>query len=204
MFTPTTLRFDELFREPSMFDSCRNWQKAGFEVVGEGEESNIMVASHPSAPGYLFKKYSKKVSLKDQRKNYQRRIEGAQKLSAFIAEHQLTRIVAPQKYLHELPSAFSRKDVSSYVLVVERMDLLKSSASKQQFRQLDNEGLRQLCLVLAKFQGLDSGVRNVPFTENGQIAFIDTERWSSTKKEHLHRIREYLSEEQRAYAETLF
>src|SRR5665811_469257 len=129
-----------------MFDSCRNWQKVGFEVTGRGEESNIMVASHLSAPGYLFKKYSKKVSLKDQRKNYRRRIEGAQKLHELVAAKRLTQIVAPQKYLHELPPEFSRKGVSSYVLVVERLVLLESSDSKQLFRQLDNEGLRQLCL----------------------------------------------------------
>ena len=204
MFTPATLRFDALFREPSMFDSSGNWQKAGFEVAGRGEKSNIMVASHLSAPGYLFKKYSKKISLKKQLKNYRRRVEGAQKLGKFIAKQQLTRIVVSQKYLHELPPEFSRKGVSSYVLVVERLVLLESSDSKQQFHQLDNEGLRQLCLVLDKFQGLDSGVRNVPFTSNDQIAFIDTERWNETKKSHLHRIRAYLSEEQRAFTETLF
>jgi hypothetical protein len=102
MFTPT-LDLQELFRQPPMFDSYRDWRAAGFEVAGKGMPSDIMVASHPSAPGYLFKKYSKKVSLKRQLKNYRQRVEGADKLRAFIAENGLSRITVPQKYLHELP-----------------------------------------------------------------------------------------------------
>lgn len=186
-----------------MFDSNKNWQRAGFEVVGEGVESNIMVASHPSVKDWLFKKYSKKISLKDQRENYQQRVDGAEKLRALIAAQQLTRIVVPWKQLHELPPEFARKGVPSYVLVVERLVLLASSESKKMFRQLDHEVLRQLCAVFLAFGGLDSGVRNVPFTNNGLIAFIDTERWNEKKKVRLHRIGAYLSDEQRQFAEAI-
>lgn len=197
MAVPATLDLSALFCDPDMFDSTNSWRKAGFAVEGEGTQSNIMVASHPSAKGCLFKKYSKKISLKDQLKNYRRRIEGADKLRAFIIAQRLTRIVVPQKQLHELPPEFSRKGVSSYVLVVEKMAILPSSDSKQQFRQLDREGLRQLCAVLLAFRGLDSGVRNIPFTDKGQMAFIDTERWDDEKKIFLRRIHEYLSDDQR-------
>lgn len=202
--TPAAIDLRGLFRDPDMFDSNRSWRKAGFAVEGEGLESNIMVASHPSAPGYLFKKYSKKISPKDQLKNYRRRLEGAEKLRALIAAQQLTRIVVPQKWLHELPPEFSRKGTSSYVLVVEKLTLLESSASKRMYRGLDNEALRQLCTVLATFRGLDSGVRNIPFTDRGQMAFIDTERWDDEKKVPLKRIREYLSDAQRKRAERIF
>lgn len=204
MFTPTTRDLRGLFRDPDMFESSRSWQKTGFSVDGRGAESDIMVASHPSAPGYLFKKYNKKVSLKDQLKNYRQRVEGADKLRAFIAAQRLTRIVVPRKHLHELPSVFSHKNVPSYVLVVERLVLLESSESKRMYRQMSNEDLRQLCTVLRTFEGLDSGVRNVPFTSGGQVAFIDTERWNGKKKVHLHRIAEYLSDEQRQFAEAIF
>lgn len=203
MPAPTALDLKGLFRDPDMFDSNSSWRKAGFAVEGEGTESNIMVASHPSAKGYLFKKYSRKISLKDQLKNYRRRIEGADKLRALIAAQRLTRIVVPQKQLHELPPEFSRKGESAYVLVVEKMTLLESSDSKRLFRQLDHEGLRQLCTVLLAFRGLDSGVRNVPFTDKEQMAFIDTERWDDEKKIFLRRIHEYLSDEQRQIVKTI-
>jgi hypothetical protein len=204
MFAPTALDLKGLFRDPRMFDSARRWQEAGFAVEGEGRKSNIMVASHPSAPGYLFKKYSKKISQKKQLENFRRRIKGAEKLRAFIAAHQLSRIVVPGKYLHELPSNFARDDETAFVLVVEKMPLLTSSASKRMYRTLDNAGLEELCAVLVKFRGLDSGSRNIPFTDKGQMAFIDTERWNDNKKTALKRIREYLSSDQRAYAKKLF
>lgn len=204
MFAPTSINLSELFRDPRMFDSARGWRKAGFVVHGEGTKSDVMVASHPSTPGYLFKKYSKKMSPKDQLRNYRRRIEGADKLRAFIATQQLTRIVVPGKHLHELSREFSRKGKSSFVLVVEQIPLLDSSQSKQLYHQIDDETLRQLCLVLRKFRGLDSGVRNVPFTVDGQIAFVDTERWDAEKDVPLRRIREYLSDEKKKLAKVFF
>jgi hypothetical protein len=204
MFAPTSLDLRGLFRDPDMFDSNRSWSKAGFAVEGKGDESDIMVASHPSAKGYLFKKYNKKISLKDQLENYRRRVEGAEKLRALVAAQQLTQIVVPGKHLHELPPEFSRKGVPSYVLVVETLALLDSSRCKQMYRQIDVETLRQLCVVLRTFRGLDSGARNVPFTTGGQIAFVDTERWDDEKKVPLRRIREYLTDERRALAEEIF
>lgn len=204
MLAPATFDLKPLFRDPDMFDSPGFWRRAGFEVEGEGTPSNIMVASHPSTKGWLFKRYSSVVSLREQRDNYRCRIKGADKLREFITARELTRCVVPQKYLHALPSAFSYKGESSYVLVVEQLSLLKSSTSKQRYRELDKEGLRQLCTVLRTFEGLDSGVRNIPFTVGGQIAFIDTERWDEGKETPLRHVSKYLSAEQRQFAVSVF
>jgi hypothetical protein len=196
---PVLPDFRGLFQEPHMFDSARSWRSVGFSVEGEGVWSSIMVASHPSVPAWLFKKYSNVIPLKEQLENYRRRVEGADKLRAFIADQRLTRLVVPWKQLHALPAEFSRKGPGDHVLVVEKQALLEASASKQMFRKLDREDLRQLCTALLAFRGLDSGVRNVPFTVEGQIAFIDTERWDERRanKIYLRRIREYLSHAQR-------
>jgi hypothetical protein len=193
-----------LFQDPHMFDSADNWRKAGFAVEGKGTQSDIMVASHPSVKGYLFKKYSKKISLKDQLKNYLARIHGADAVRTFIEAHQFTRLTVPRKYLVDLPPAFTHKKKPAFILAVDRMDLLPSEESKKLYSTLDHEGLRQLCETLRAYQGLDSGVRNLPFTRTGKIAFIDTERWDEKKKKHLHRIREYLTPDQRTIAESFF
>jgi hypothetical protein len=204
MFAPMSLDLKGLFRDPAMFNSSSRWRKAGFSVEGNGVQSDIMVASHPSASGYLFKKYSRKISLKDQRKNYRCRIKGAEKLRELLAAQRLTQIVVPRKHLHELPPEFCHKGVPAYVLIVERLVLLDSTQSKQRYRQIDTETLRQFCTVLRTFRGLDSGVRNVPFTDRGQIAFVDTERWDNEKKGSLRRIHPYLSDERRAFAAAIF
>lgn len=186
-----------------MFDSRSRWRRAGFTVAGKGAASDVMVASHPSARGYLFKKYNTRISPGKQLQNYRCRIEGAQKLRELITTQQLAQIIVPGKYLHTLPPEFNHKDAPSYVLVVERLTLLDSSRSKQLYRQIDVETLRQLCAVIRVFRGLGSGVRNVPFTDMGQIAFIDTERWDDKKKDPLRHISTYLSDERRELAEKI-
>jgi hypothetical protein len=204
MFVPATLDLKALFHDPNMFDSPSNWRRAGFKVEGEGDPSNIMVASHPSMTGRLFKKYSRVVSLKEQHENYRRRVKGADKLRAFITAGRLSRLVVPQKQLHELPSEFSHADETAYVLIVELLDLLRPSDSKQRYRELDKEGLRQLCTALCAFEGLDSGVRNLPFTRGGQIAFVDTERWDKEKKIPLRHVSKYLSNDQLQFMKSIF
>lgn len=189
-FSLASFDIKKLFVNPDMFDSPDHWRTTGFDVEGKGVMSGIMVASHPSARGCLFKKYSKKIPLKEQLENYRCRVKGADKLREFIAAQQLTRIVVPRKQLHELPPEFSREGVPSFVLVVERLVLLNSAEAKRMYRQLDNEGLRQLCATLLAFRGLDSYVGNAPFTDKGQIAFIDTELWNREKRVPLRRIRE--------------
>jgi hypothetical protein len=89
------------------------------------------------------------------------------------------------------------------VLVVERLSLLKTRPSKQRYREMDDDTLRELCAVLLAFRGLDSGIRNMPFTDRGQIAFVDTERWHAEKKKPLRHLREYLTAAQKKFVEKL-
>jgi hypothetical protein len=168
----------ELFRDPQLFSSPSRWREAGFDVAGKGIWSGIMVASHPTVPDYLFKKYGDTVSLQAQLENCQCRVEGANKLRQFILDQRLTRVVVPRKFLYELPSMFSSDGIAAHVLIVERMPILSRSASKRMFRAIPYDVLRELCLVMTAFRGLESGARNVPFTRVGQVAFVDTERWN--------------------------
>jgi len=180
-----------------MLTSRRKWRRAGFTVEGKGAASDIMVASHPSARGYLFKRYNADISAEEQLKNYRCRIKGAQKLQELITSERLTRIVVPGKYLYEVSPTSCNGDEPCYVLVVERLALalLDSSRSKHLYRHIDVETLREFCVVLREFSGLGSGARNVPFTNREQIAFVDTERWNEKKEDPLRRVSKYLSRE---------
>ena len=211
MFVPTLLdRLDlsKLFPYPDMFDSSRSWQRAGFDVdIGrEGDKSDIMVATHPLAPGVLFKKYSKKVSLKNQLENYTRRVQGAQRLRQLIDAERLTKIAVPAKRLYELPpSTFSRKGQNDHVLVVERVALVDKVTCRQMYGSMDDETLRQLCVVVRNIRGLSGGLRNMPFAWDGRIAFIDTERWADGHNgPPLQRIRDYLTDAHKRFVDDLF
>jgi hypothetical protein len=208
-FDPRSLDLEELFVDPDMFESRDAFRDAGFEVFKRSSDNTIMVASHPSAKGYLFKKYYDKISLKEQLENYEQRLEGVRRLKALIDAQHLEHIAVPKKWLYELPSEFASHKHASYVLIVERFSLLDDKETKRAYARIDKDVLRELCIVCFAFTGLDSSAGNVPFTEDGQIAFIDTEHWErhskrENKKPYLRHIHKYLSEERMSFANKIF
>lgn len=197
VFDPRSLALDALFVDPTMFDSRRAWQRAGFDVLDPAKVTECMVAAHPSTPGCLFKKYGNDISLKKQRKNYETRIAGAAQVAKFIADEQLAHMIVPQKHLHELPRSFRAHDRPAYILGVERLDILGTNESARRYHDIAEPILRELLRVLVKFKGLDSNSKNVQFTRDGKIAFVDLEHWDrdDRKEVRLKSISRYLSKE---------
>jgi hypothetical protein len=196
-FDPTSLDLNALFVEPGMFDSRAAWRAAGFTILDPAKVTECMVAAHPSAPGHLFKKYTNNVSLKEQGKNYETRIAGAEALAKFIDRKCLQHVVVPRKHLHELPKKFRTHDRSSYVLVVEHLAILGKDESERRYHDVAEPVLRELLRVLARFKGLDSNAKNVQFTRDGRIAFVDLEHWDRQDRDkvRLKSIGSYLSKE---------
>lgn len=187
-----------------MFDSRRDWADAGFSVLERAHEARIMVARHPDVPGVLFKKYSNAVSV-DQRKNYASRVEGSQRLTAFIREHGLEHVVVPDKRAIDLPVVFDTHGEEAQVLVVDQFDLVTPDETRALYGSIDPVVLRELCFVLGTFRGLDSIVDNVTFTTGGKVAFIDTEHWyGGRRRPYLRYIRNHLSVESRKLAKKMF
>ena len=209
MFDPASLDLEKLFRDPDMFASRDDWGDAGFQVVARSHDSKIMVASHASVEGFLFKKYTSDVSLKEQHANYVRRIKGARELRSFLDAQRFRRVTVPQKWLYELPHAFCSRGRHSYVLVVERLDILDEEGTKQAYHRIDDVLLRELSAVVFKFKGLDSNAKNLPFTKDGRVAFVDTEHWdrhldSRSRKPCLRHVYGYLSSDRLKRVKRIF
>lgn len=199
-------RIATLFHEPRLFDSEGRLERAGFEVL-KGKPGNIIVFSHPSEPGIIFKKYANGTSPDDQLDNYNERLRGAEELSKLIAARQLKHILVPHKHLHELPASFAFKKKSpSYVLICDRMSILPKEKNKALYaKDIDEEVLRELCLVVSRFRGLDSGAYNMPFTTSGQIAFIDTENWRGHQdRKKFEKVEKIMSKRSLKLAERFF
>jgi len=198
-FDPRSLDLGALFVDPDMFDSRRAWRRAGFDVFDPAKDTECMVAAHPSAPGCLFKKYADDVSRREQAANYEARIEGARRLADLIRRQDLQHVVVPEKHLHDLPRSFGK---SSWVLVVERLDVVGPGESERSYRRITEEILRDLLRVLVAFPGLDSNSKNVQFTRAGQIAFVDLENWRrrDRRQVQLKSIGSYLSKDGRKQA----
>jgi hypothetical protein len=182
-----------------MFESADDWADEGFEIL-RASDNKITVASHRSVPGYLFKKYvssGKRASQEDQLDNYQTRLEGARLLRGLIDDKKLKHVVVPGKWLRTLPEEFGSRREPSHILVVERLDLLDADESEQAYRRIDESVLRDLCVALYAFRGLDSTAKNLPHTTDGKVAFVDTEHWnrhSDRKKSRQRPWLKYLSE----------
>lgn len=202
VFDPTSLPLGALFTDPNMFDSRRAWRRAGFDVLDPAKETEVMVAAHPTAPGYLFKKYADDVETREQNENYAARIEGARRLAELIRRERLDHIVVPAKHLHHLPSSFGK---SSRLLVVERIDVVGRDASEARYEKIAEAVLRDLLRALVAFPGLDSNSKNIQFTRAGMIAFVDLENWGRTDRDRvrLKSIGEYLSKDQRKLAKKI-
>lgn len=169
---PLSLDLKALFRKPDMFDSSDDWRAAGFKIIRESD-TKIVVAKHKSAAGYLFKKYTNAMSLKEQLQRYTRRIEGANKLRTLIDEMNSKHMIISPKWLYELP--FSQK-TPSYLVIVRELPVFDrdSDESEAKHRRIDLDVLRELTVVWFRCRGLDFTAKNAPFTNKGQIAFIDT------------------------------
>lgn len=188
---PGVIDLPGLFHNPGMFESRRTWSEAGFVITNRSNCGKIMVAKHSCFPDFLFKKYTNDTSRSDQRKNYERRIAGASRLREFIESRDLLHVVVPKKWLIQLP--FSRKE-PEHLLVVERLNLLNEDQTEAAYRSISLSVLSNLCTVLYHFRGMDSNDKNLPFTVDGRVAFIDTEHWDrGSSKPYLHQVREHLS-----------
>ena len=198
-----------LFVDPDMFESSGAFRKAGFRLVDRSSPDKIMVGAHEAAPGYFFKKYRNARRLDEQLENYQTRIAGARALHTHIAARGLSRVTVPRKWLHELPAAFAQrrkeKLLPSHVLIVDRLQIMDKHATEREYGDIDEQTLRELCVAVARFPGLDSTPKNVPFTEDGRIAFIDTESWAGHReREPLKYIRAHLSPKRWKQAREIF
>lgn len=212
-FDPATSDLDDLFRDPDMFDSPNDWKDAGFRII-RSSENKICVASHKSVDGYLFKKYvasGKRDDFDDQLDNYETRLEGSRRMRDLIDSEGLQHVACPQKWLRELPEQFGSKRKASHILIVERFDLLDGEDSERQYGKIREDVLADLCVALHAFRGLDSTAKNVPFTTDGKVAFIDTEHWNrhakrkkSKQRPWMKYLSQHMSSDRRSFAKQMW
>jgi hypothetical protein len=199
---PIYEHLEKLFLNPDMFLDQERFREAGFSVFTRMNRG-LMVASHPSIRHILFKKFKNEIPADSQLENYLSRIKGSRALRSFIGIKGLQNIVVPRKWLYPLPKAFAdpKTKKKTYILIVEEMDLCSRNENVRKYYSIEKSILRELCIVLHQFRGLDSILSNMPFTKKNKIAFIDTEKWSRKRGGFLNDAKPYLSPESKAYVQ---
>ena len=173
---PPEIDLDSLFHGKSLFDSIETLEEAGFQIVRGSTKGRVAVFGHRSLPGYLFKKFLRDANrpYKKQLASYETRVGGAHALKAHLDGLSIDSIVVPRKWLCELPRRFRHDGRHQYVVVVDKYDLLERDETKQRYRAIPRDTIRDLCTIFFTFKRVDFAVRNMPFTPQGKIAFIDT------------------------------
>ena len=209
---PPKVNLDSLFQRKSLFDSIDNLAEAGFQIVRASTKGRVAVFGHPSLPGHLFKKFLRDANrpYKKQLASYERRVEGARALRGHLDALSIASIVVPRKWLCELPWRFRHDGRPQHVIVVEKYDLLERDATKKCYAALPKNTVRDLCTIFFAFQRVDFAVRNMPFTTDGKIGFIDTgylrritEGMSFRRKSYKKNV-EKLPDESQSYARSLW
>ncbi|MCE5295197.1 MAG: hypothetical protein LLF94_11380 [Chlamydiales bacterium] len=187
---PLHVTLDRLFSDPNVIASREELTMAGFELLPH-HHRGLAVVKHPELTNHLIKLFINNVPHDLQVQNYVSRIQGSLALREFIATRRLKHIVTPKKWLYRLPE----NDLGiTYVLVAEKINIVDRAQTKQAYATIAPVVLKELCEVVTEFRGLDSVIKNMPFTFDGKIAFVDTEKWNTERSTFLPHVLPLLDE----------
>jgi len=182
--------------------------QAGFSIIASMPGSFVIVARHPSVPGYVFKLYlDSELRNKDNIPNSEwlaRRCIGADIIRKLIHKKKIRHFTIPDKWLYVLSRyPLSKGPNPQPVIVVETdMELESEEVTKLAWKSyVTPRHLDELHSIIKHGYGTIGLVRNIPYTKNGTFAFTDTEY--PVRKLKLKKVKPYLSEEMQEYWSTL-
>ena len=203
---------DTLFVSSRVILNLDTLREAGFTKAKPRKFTKLIVTTHPAFPGYIFKLY-----LDAQRfhKNLPEhhywvlRVKGAQKVQDEITKRGLGgQFKVPQKWIYEIPQIHMSSSgyyTKTYILVEEDMNLMTSHDNEKTWASsyVTTTLLDDLYSILENVGLYDCAkTHNIPFSQDGRIAFIDTQTWGSRHVAYQF-LTPYLSKPNQAYWKSL-
>lgn len=209
---PIRPSLDAIFQKQRALLSKKNMEKAGFLHCTPEKTTRIIVTRHPDLPSLVIKTH---LDAQKARKNLPEqhywllRIQGARAIQQLVEEHGWSdTFTTPKKWIYPLPAhpapppSFHR---INFILVEEDMDILSAKENKQMWRSraVTKEFLKKFHTILETI-GLKDCAKpdNAPFSQNGKIAFIDTQSHSEWPVSY-HKLTPYLTPEMERYWKSL-
>jgi hypothetical protein len=199
---PMKGKLDAIFSRSRAIQNQQSLIDAGFIILESGPKSYILLARHPQIPGYLFKLY-----LDSEQRMHKgvahwrwltRRCHGARKIKEVIKKKKLRHFIVPDKWLYILPPfPLSQEPHPQPVILVETYIHLHPDSERAWKTRVTPQHLDELYLIYKSGYGSSNMIKNIPYTESGKFAFVDTE--SPKRKPHLKRTRHFLSKEMQQY-----
>ncbi len=200
---PSKPALDALFSSSRVLKNLDSLVKAGFRESHPRKFSHLIVTTHPSFPGYVFKIYldsQRFHSMKPEYELWKLRIQGANWIRQEIVNRNLSsQMKVPQKWIYLLPE--DPEPNGSYypkytVLFEEDMNLVSSEENYNLWAsdQITPEFLSSVYHLLDDLGLIDCAKPdNIPFSQDGRIAFIDTQSYGF-KHVRFKKLTKYLSE----------
>lgn len=199
---PTYPTLSALFSTHRVTANATSLAKSSFTYWGPQQASGIYILMHDALPNYLIKAYLDN-SLIDTPPPWKRLLQrciSAKILRTFIKNNQIRHFVVPHKWLYPLP--LPTLTGQPVVLIADKMAITSHNQTALAWKTLiTTEHLDELYLILKAGYGSAYVIANVPYTENGVFAFIDTEH--PKRKLKLEQVSPYLNGSMRAYWEAL-
>jgi hypothetical protein len=203
---PAKPLLDLIFSQSRVVENKKSLLDAGFIILAEMPTSYVIVAKHPSIPGYVFKLYlDSEKRCKRKIPSWQwltRRCQGAKKIREIIQKKKLRYFIVPDKWLYILPlyPLSQESNPQPIILIETEMELYHNS--KLAWKTfIKPKHLDELYTILKSGYGSTHLDVNVPYTLRRKFVFIDTE--SPKRSPNLTRVKKYLSSDMQNYWDTL-
>lgn len=209
---PAVSFLDGLFQKRRVTLSVDSLKKSGFINIKQQPFTKMSTAIHKDLPGLFFKIYldaQKPYKRKPEYFHWQCRIKGANLIRALVEKNGWEdSFKIPKKWMYPVPSipapSILFKGVT-FILIEEDMQLLPEKKNLEMWRssRVTKEFLDQLLTILNTIGLADCcNPKNIPFSEDGRVAFIDTQT-SMIFPVPTQRMSCYLSKEMKAYWEKI-
>ncbi len=163
-------------------------EHAGFQAL---KSTNVF--SHPEIPEYVIK-----IGRRKKDPFNIGRIRVAHRISDCVKKQGFTHIIVPEKYVYQIPGKDEALNNQNYVVLAQKLPLLKKSSNRKMLKSLSEEAIFELLWVIKLCEYYDCYEHNIVCIEGepDKVAFIDTEPYFRVKniEARLPRITQYLPE----------
>lgn len=194
---PLKARLDKMFSKARVLQNNKALWLAGFTITTPQKYTGVIVTTHKKMPGYIFKIYTDQQSTFARCPEYVDWVDRASGAD-YVREHIQALgwdayFKTPHKWIYALPplpagsNALSQKN---FILVEEDMLLLSQKKNKEKWKSKSiTLLLLDMIFHLVAVTGLIDGCKpsNIPFCQDGRIAFIDTQ-WHHHKPAGFHKL----------------
>jgi hypothetical protein len=205
---PIKEALDAIFTSSRATQNETTLRDAGFEILYSQPTSLVRVVRHPALAGYLLKLYPDS-ELRNPKNDIPcwialtKRCEAARNIRKLIKKKKLQFFTVPDKWIYPLPLEPSPPDTPEYrrqpiVLVVQDMNLPSRQEIARAWKEKPTrQHLEELYCILSHGYSSSHLVENIPYTNSGLFACVDTEH--PKRKPNLEPVVNYVSKEMSIY-----